>query len=267
MNASWIVLVHHSGRRALQSCGAGNERSWIAARERQLLIRRPLTRTVQAPHWPRSHPFFVPVIPNRSLRASSRLMRGSTVSECCLSLTVKAKWTGSASRSLETKRSSASIIGGRPTAIPPVRAAAVFTKSRRETLQSEISGGSTNSFLIRFMLLMLPPSVQADKHLWVNASILLVNVNIGLAKRLSLRNTTLSANAKCDAIAVVAAHSVEFVLGIDFKPCSNRSEKIYCRAVSRVNGCRVRLLAADRSGTVFVTPLAGVTPFGDFRRR
>jgi hypothetical protein len=45
-----------------------------------------------------------------------------------------------------------------------------------------------NSFLIRLMLLMLPSSVQADKHLWVNASILLVHVNIGMAKSPRLRN-------------------------------------------------------------------------------
>ena len=35
--------------------------SWLTARARHELIRRPSTRTVHAPHWPRSHPFLVPV--------------------------------------------------------------------------------------------------------------------------------------------------------------------------------------------------------------
>jgi len=35
--------------------------SWLIASARHELIRRPSTRTVQAPHWPRSQPFLVPV--------------------------------------------------------------------------------------------------------------------------------------------------------------------------------------------------------------
>ena len=35
--------------------------SCISARLRQEFTRRPLTWTVQAPHWPWSQPFFVPV--------------------------------------------------------------------------------------------------------------------------------------------------------------------------------------------------------------
>ena len=35
--------------------------SWLTASARQELIRRPSTMTVQAPHWPRSQPFLVPV--------------------------------------------------------------------------------------------------------------------------------------------------------------------------------------------------------------
>ena len=35
--------------------------SWLTASARHELIRRPSTSTVQAPHWPRSHPFLVPV--------------------------------------------------------------------------------------------------------------------------------------------------------------------------------------------------------------
>src|SRR5262249_8062250 len=45
---------------------------------RQELMRRPLTRTVQAPHWPWSQPFFEPVRP-RWLRSASRsVVRGSS---------------------------------------------------------------------------------------------------------------------------------------------------------------------------------------------
>src|SRR5262245_41759109 len=50
----------------------------MTARVRQELIRRPLTRTVQAPHWPWSHPFFVPVWSRYSRRASSRVVQGAT---------------------------------------------------------------------------------------------------------------------------------------------------------------------------------------------
>ena len=40
--------------------------SRLTARARHELIRRPSTRTVQAPHWPRSQPFLVPVRSRRS---------------------------------------------------------------------------------------------------------------------------------------------------------------------------------------------------------
>ena len=52
--------------------------SCMMARLRQELIRRPLTMMVQAPHWPWSHPFFVPVRCRCSLRASSSVVRGSS---------------------------------------------------------------------------------------------------------------------------------------------------------------------------------------------
>ena len=47
---------------------------------RQELMRRPFTKTVQAPHCPWSHPFFDPVSCNRSRNASSNVTRGSTSS-------------------------------------------------------------------------------------------------------------------------------------------------------------------------------------------
>ena len=52
--------------------------SWLTASARQELIRRPSTSTVQAPHWPRSQPFLVPVRSRRSRRRSSRVTRGSS---------------------------------------------------------------------------------------------------------------------------------------------------------------------------------------------
>ena len=43
---------------------------------RQELTRRPSTSTVQAPHWPWSQPFFVPVRSRCSRSASSRVVHG-----------------------------------------------------------------------------------------------------------------------------------------------------------------------------------------------
>lgn len=57
--------------------------SWTTARERQRLVRRPLASTVQAPHWPWSHPFLlVRVSAKFSRRRSSSVTRGSTDSAC-----------------------------------------------------------------------------------------------------------------------------------------------------------------------------------------
>src|ERR1700733_3023388 len=54
--------------------------SWLIAKARHELIRRPSTRTVHAPHWPRSHPFLVPVSCRRSRKRSSSVTRGSSSS-------------------------------------------------------------------------------------------------------------------------------------------------------------------------------------------
>src|SRR5260221_7590475 len=54
--------------------------SWLTASARHELIRRPSTRTVQAPHWPRSQPFLVPVRSRRSRRRSRSVTRGSSSS-------------------------------------------------------------------------------------------------------------------------------------------------------------------------------------------
>ena len=45
---------------------------------RHELMRLPSTRTVQAPHWPWSHPFFVPVKSRRSRSRSSKVIQGLT---------------------------------------------------------------------------------------------------------------------------------------------------------------------------------------------
>ncbi len=52
--------------------------SCMAAKLRQEFTRRPLTWTVQAPHWPWSQPFFVPVSSALSRRQSNNVVRGSS---------------------------------------------------------------------------------------------------------------------------------------------------------------------------------------------
>src|SRR5262249_469533 len=56
---------------------------------RHELMRRPFTRTVQAPHCPWSHPFFVPVRSRWLRRASSRVVQGATCSCRAAPLTVR----------------------------------------------------------------------------------------------------------------------------------------------------------------------------------
>ncbi len=51
--------------------------SMLAASTRQELARRPSTRTVQAPHWPWSQPFLVPVNPSRWRSRSSSVVQAS----------------------------------------------------------------------------------------------------------------------------------------------------------------------------------------------
>ena len=62
---SWAMKAACTGcswsPRATPSMVRMSAPSWLTASARQELIRRPSTRTVQAPHWPRSQPFLVPV--------------------------------------------------------------------------------------------------------------------------------------------------------------------------------------------------------------
>src|ERR1700730_7046634 len=66
--------------------------SFITANVKQELTRRPSTKTVQAPHWPWSQPFFVPVRLRRSRKASSKVVHGAMLnvrfSPLTLSVTV-----------------------------------------------------------------------------------------------------------------------------------------------------------------------------------
>ena len=59
------------------------------ARVRQELTRRPSTRTVQAPHWPWSQPFLLPVSSRCSRRESRREVRVSRVREWDVPLTLR----------------------------------------------------------------------------------------------------------------------------------------------------------------------------------
>ena len=61
--------------------------SFITARVRHELIRLPSTRTVQAPHWPWSQPFLVPVRSRCRRSRSSSVVHGATVSLCSTPLT------------------------------------------------------------------------------------------------------------------------------------------------------------------------------------
>src|SRR5207237_3371340 len=63
--------------------------SWATASVRHELMRRPFTSTVQAPHCPRSQPFFVPVRPMYSRSASSSVTRASRSRTYGLALTFR----------------------------------------------------------------------------------------------------------------------------------------------------------------------------------
>jgi len=63
----------------------------IMASVKQDKTRAPLTCTVQAPQAPWSHPFFVPINPNRSRKASNRVVRVSIASLSFLPFTSKAQ--------------------------------------------------------------------------------------------------------------------------------------------------------------------------------
>ena len=93
-------------RRASPSMVVIARPSTWAASVRQASTRSPSTCTVQAPHWPWSQPFLVPVRPRCSRRASSSVTRGSTASSCAVPLTSRSSvWFVIAVWSLDEVRS------------------------------------------------------------------------------------------------------------------------------------------------------------------
>src|SRR5216684_1202713 len=87
--------------------------SCMAASAMHDTMRRPSICTVQAPHSPRSQPFFVPVSPSSSRNASSSVMRGSTISVRAWPLTTMLTGTRAA---LGSAVCSDSVTGGRSSA-------------------------------------------------------------------------------------------------------------------------------------------------------
>src|SRR3977135_2378340 len=61
----------------------------MTASVRHELMRTPFTITVHAPHWPWSQPFFVPVRPRYSRRASRSVVHGATSISLGAPLTVR----------------------------------------------------------------------------------------------------------------------------------------------------------------------------------
>src|ERR1041385_5113336 len=113
-------------------------------------MRRPLARTVHAPHCPWSQPFFVPVRWRFSRRRSSRVVRGSSVSCSCFPLMVSRSgmavaWSAACSTSVTVAPLPRM---GKPMTAPPVRRPAPATNSRRLTDQRWM-GRSCCSFVLR----------------------------------------------------------------------------------------------------------------------
>ena len=112
-------------------------------------MRRPLTSTVHAPHWPWSQPFFVPVSWRRSRRASSRVVRGSTWRSCDAPLILRVSGIVSAPVGTPGAAGGASAPTERArganhceAANAPPTAPDVARKSRRETCRrSAVSSG------------------------------------------------------------------------------------------------------------------------------
>ena len=108
--------------------------STSAASERHDFTRLPSISTVQAPHWPRPQPFFEPVRCRCSRRASSSVVRGSSVSRCSVPLTrsTTSSGAGAASAPCATAGDRAPGMSCPPTRAPPVTAAS-SSSSRRVT--------------------------------------------------------------------------------------------------------------------------------------
>ncbi len=113
--------------------------SCITARDRQELIRRPSAITVQAPHWPWSQPFLVPVRWRCSRRASSRVVRVSSSSVVDLAVHREGN--------LPTTAGLVPGTGGvRPAAGQPAAAAAAAPSARKWRRDISKSSGPCNGY-------------------------------------------------------------------------------------------------------------------------
>ena len=123
-----------------------------AASERHDFTRLPSISTVQAPHWPRPQPFFEPVRCRCSRRASSSVVRGSSVSRCSVPLTrsTTSSGAGAASAPCAAAGDMAPGMSCPPTRAPPV-AAVSSSSSRRVTSELVIVGPLEFAALLRVM--------------------------------------------------------------------------------------------------------------------
>ena len=111
--------------------------STSAASERHDFTRLPSISTVQAPHWPRPQPFLEPVRCRCSRRASSSVVRGSSVSRCSVPLTRSTTSSGAGTASAPCAAAAGTAPGKEVSCgeVPPV-AAASFSSSRRVTIDA-----------------------------------------------------------------------------------------------------------------------------------
>src|SRR5579859_7581398 len=126
--------------------------SQVIASVRQLLMRRPSSSTVHAPHCPWSHPFFVPVRCISARSRSSSDMRGSTCTCFCSPLieTLSAScltFASCASPWARLPRDSADV---------PSSAPAPATNSRRENDQSHFAIVSSSVLPQKYSLSAIP---------------------------------------------------------------------------------------------------------------
>src|SRR6266581_979128 len=108
--------------------------STSAASERHDFTRLPSISTVQAPHWPSPQPFFEPVRCRCSRRASSSVVRGSSLSRCSVPLTrnTMSSGAGAAPAPCAAAGDTAPAMNCPPARAPPVTTAS-SSSSRRVT--------------------------------------------------------------------------------------------------------------------------------------
>src|SRR5580704_15126629 len=141
--------------------------SAVTARVRQELMRRPSTSTVQAPHWPWSQPFLLPVSARVSRSASRRVVRVSRVRAWDVPLTLRVRLTVCGVLAAAACPSCAVANCGRPVARAALRMPVVFTKVRREnsvsTTESLCESGCSDWLVEEISSRGFSMSVQAGK--------------------------------------------------------------------------------------------------------